>query len=226
MSATRDALIDLLKDLFSTPGLSITAESSVPVELQATTLLLQSSRSATIPQIAELLLHVLLSISPFEHSLPVLHREHQQRFKAIWTVDHDLAFGKTIDEDNALTAMVGLNVLSAFRPNLQRLHDSGFRFVSDLVLSCLMSLSPEGSSRNLNIRGWVDAHGASVSILSELFHSIPTADWMRLDDQTEWAVNVWKCLQLLSSGASWWSMESTVHRENMLRLAKCVCELC
>jgi len=220
LPTTQGALIDLLEELFSSPCISIVSESSAPIEYRTTTLLLQSACSATISQLVELLLHILLSHPPFEHTEPDLLRTQQQRFFAIWTRDHDLAFGKTSD---TLTAIDGINLLASLRPDFQRLGDSGFRFICELLLSCLQRLSPEGPSRNLNIRGWVDAHGAAVTVLSELLNSIPAADWLHLDEQAECAVPVWKCLQLLISGASWWSNESTVYRENMQRLAKCAC---
>ncbi|KAF8251783.1 hypothetical protein K440DRAFT_637026 [Wilcoxina mikolae CBS 423.85] len=188
LPTTQGALIDLLEELFSTPGISIVSESSAPIEYHTTTLLLQSARTATTPQLIELLLHILLSHPPFEHNDPKLLRTQQQRFFAIWTRNHDLASGKASAEDDVLTATDGINVLASLRPDFQRLRDSGFRFICELLLSCLQRLSPESSSRNLNIRGWVDAHGAAVTVLSELLLSIPAADWLRLDEQAECAV--------------------------------------
>jgi hypothetical protein len=120
---------------------------------------------------------------------------------------------------------VGLGLLSSLRPDFQRLGDSGFRFVSELLLSCLQRLSPEGAGKNRNVRGWGEAHGTAVTVLSELLLSIPAAEWLRLDEQAECALPVWKCLQLLSSGAAWWGAgrESTLYSDNLLRLARCVC---
>jgi hypothetical protein len=223
--ATQPALIDLLEELLSTPCTVTVSESSVPIEYRTTTLLLRSARTATIPQLIELILHILLSQPPFTYaSTDALHTQ-RQRFFAVWTRDNGVTSSKSSLQlqENALTASVGLSLLSSLRPDFQRLGDSGFRFVSELLLSCLQRLSPEGAGGNQNIRGWVEAHGSAVTVLSELLHSIPTAEWLKLDEQAECALPVWKCLQLLSLGAVWWGGESSVYRESLLRLARCVC---
>ena len=219
---TRSALAEFLSTLLSTPSVSLLSDSSAPIELRTISLLIESAHSATIPQLAELILHILLSQPPFTHSTPSDLRPYQECFLALWTQDHDTIPGKLTAPESVLTANTGLGILSSMRVNFQRLSDSGFRLVCKLLLACLQRLSPEGSSRNLNIRGWIDAHGSGISVLAELLHSIPAVEWLRLE-QAECALPLWECLQLLVSAASWWSTESAVYRENMIRLGRCVC---
>jgi hypothetical protein len=218
--ATQTALVELLEDIFSSSAVAIASDAAVSAEYRTTTLLLQSARSATMQQLGELLLHVILSQPPFNHTLPELLREHQQRFFTIWTQDHNF---HPSSHHPTLTPAFGLDLLKSLRPEFQRLGEPGFQFVADLLLSCLRRLSPENSSRNPNIRGWVNVHSTAITVLSELLYSVPTAGWSDLDEQAEHVAPVWKCLQYLCSGASWWSNENPVYQENILKLARCVC---
>jgi hypothetical protein len=217
------ALLDLLEEIFSIPCIAISSDSSASTEYRTTTLLLQSARSAPLPQLVELILHLLLSHPPFTHTAADLLISHPQRFLVIWNHDHETSSHLSVKD--ALTPAICLNMLRNQRLEFQRLGQPGFRFVSELLLSCLERLSPEGSSRSLNIRGWVHAHGEAVAVLEELLYSVPPADWLRLDTHAEYALAMWKCLKMLCSGATWWSMESGVYRANLERLGKCVCSL-
>jgi len=195
------------------------------------------SDSTTVGQLVELNLYILLGRIPFNISRADFEIQHR-RFLKIWSGEHeqDVAPEKstTHREENKqgketekgkdiMTAAAGLSYLAGTRLNFQRLGDSGFRFVSELLLVCLQKLSPEGTSGNFGIRGWVVAHGHAVEVLSELLSDVPLANWASLDEQAERTFPVWQCLQLLTSGATWWGGESGPYRENMLRLAMCIC---
>jgi hypothetical protein len=210
-----DALTELLSEIFSS--------SSVIISTDQSEILLQSARTSTIPQLVELLLNILFSQSPFEHntSSVVPLASHRKKFFAIWSNDNEQSNSRN---SATIVPTVGLSLLSSFRLEFQRLSESCFSFIAELLLSCLQRLSPETSGRSLNIRGWVDAHEIAVTVLSELLHAVPAADWTRLDEQADCIAPVWKCLQLLCSGASWFSMESPAYRENMTKLAMRICK--
>ena len=241
-STTHSALVCLLDDLLSLDSIQLLTEPPGPVDAHTKTLMLQAagSSSAKIAQLVEINLHILLNQYPFSAPSTDL-KPQQQRFFRIWTGEHELelAPGKSTvqgreqekekgkkekgDRENTLPAAAGLSFLSEIRPNFQRLGNSGFHFIFELLLSCLQKLSPEGTSKNPNIRGWVGVHATAITVLSELLYSIPTTSWPGLDEQAECVFPVWQCLQLLTTGATWWGSESSLYRESMLRLAKCIC---
>jgi hypothetical protein len=60
--------------------------------------------------------------------------------------------------------------------------------------------------------------------MGELLHGVPHADWEELDTHAQYTLALWQCLEIMCSGAGWWSREDAVYRESMVTLAKHVCE--
>lgn len=190
-------------------------------------LLLNEACSGTLAQLVEFLLQLLLSHPPFTHTSPELLPGHLSRFLAIWTRDFNsssaIGYGPVANHDNLkLTPLRGLYLLAELRPSFQKLTEGGFKFVSELLLSCICLLSPTesgGSSGN-----WINAHEKAVDILTDLLYSVPTVVWLQQDENAKHATAIWKCLQLLTSGAVWWRRKSETFGKNLERLARRFCE--
>lgn len=221
-------LLNLLEDIFNTSCISISstsisARSATNNEYRTTTLILRDARSASLANLVELVLQLLLSHPPFTHTSPRLLGEHMSRFFIIWTGDFDAssAVGSSTSAGQGVTPQQGLDVLADLRLSFQTLGEDGFKFVSELLLSCVHRLSPEaGGSR----RSWAVTHAKAVDVLSQLLHSVPSADWLRQDKHLEHAAATWKCLQLLTSGAVWWEKESKLFGRSLERLSRCFCK--
>ncbi|KAI5804324.1 hypothetical protein EDC01DRAFT_760509 [Geopyxis carbonaria] len=220
-SSIHSKLVELLQNVFSTECLSISSDRTASQDHHTKTLILSSARTATVSHLAELLLHILLSQPPFKHTDAELWKVHTQCFSSIWTTNYSTSSHESGRSDSyELTPTACLSLLSDIRLDFHRVEKQGFGFVSELLFSCLKQLSPKGATRNLNIRGWVSSHTAAVAILGELLHAVPSADWQDLDIDVTYTVELWKCLELLCSGASWWSIESLEYLENIVRLGQ------
>ena len=224
--SVQPALCTLLSDIFSTPCVAICTDAPTHAESQTTTLLLlESSRYAPVPDLVDLLLHILLNQPPFTHQNPDLWKVHKSRFLAIWTRNHTVAACEDAANFDALSPAACLQILSTMRLEFRNLEDRGFHLVSELLLASLKQLSSEGAIKDLNINEWVRSHSVAVDVLDDLLHSVPKADMQDLDLMAEYCGPMWRCLQLLSSGAAWWpSTGNSTYQDNTVRLARCLCE--
>lgn len=235
---TEKCLLDLLRDMSSINCIRISSPVQNPIwftfdaweaylnEQNTMTLLLNGTCSATLAQLVEFLLQLLLSHPPFTHTSPELLPEHLSRFLVIWT--H--GFGASLELENIpvannnswkLTPLRGLHLLAELRLSFQKLTESGFEFVSELLLSCICLLSPTESGSS---GSWVDVHEKAVDILTDLLYSVPTTSWLQQEENAKHARAIWKCLQLLTSGAIWWRRKSETFGKNLERLARRFCE--
>lgn len=238
--STKRALLGLLGDMSSvhcihissppqgSAWLTIDSWINYRNEHNTMTLLLDEACSATLVQLVGFLLQLLLSHPPFAHTSPELLPEHLSRFLAIWTRDFGdslaVGGGPIVSHDNQrLTPQYGLQILTELRPSFQNLREGGFKFVSELLLSCICLLSPtEGGSLSGN---WVNTHKKAVDVLSDLLYSVPATGWLQKAENAKHATAVWKCLQILTSGAMWWGKGSGIFERSLERLARRFCEL-
>lgn len=234
---TEKSLLDLLRDMSSINCIRIASPVQNPIwftfdaweaylnEQNTMTLLLNGTCSATLAQLVEFLLQLLLSHPPFTHTSPELLPEHLSRFLVIWTQGFGASLGsENIPVDNnswKLTPLRGIHLLAELRLSFQKLTERGFEFVSELLLSCICPLSPTESGSS---GSWVDVHEKAVDILTDLLYSVPTTAWLQQDENAKHATAVWKCLQLLTSGAIWWRKKSEAFGKNLERLARRFCE--
>lgn len=230
---TKHELFNLLQEIFNVPCISVSS-GPIVVPLSASTglndkinedqtpdLLLSDARTASTPQLVELILQILLTGPPFIHKSPGLLVQQRTKFFQIWSRDHtDGSTGGENDDEEGLPPQKSLHILAEIRTSFQRLTEDGFQFVSELLLSCLLRLSLVNTAG----RSWVIEHGKAVKILSDLLHSLPDAGWLSMDTNFENTVMVWKCLNLLTAGAPWWESRSKEYEKNILRLSKCFCE--
>lgn len=238
--STESALLSLLADMsrihcirISSPlqdpaWLAIDAWINYKNEHNTMTLLLNEACSATLAQLVGFLLQLLLSHPPFTHTSPDILPDHLSRFLVIWTRD----FGGSLSTGNSpignhenrrLTPQYGLQLLVELRISFQNLTEGGFKFVSELLLSCICLLSPtEGGGSSGN---WVNVHKRAVDVLSDLLYSVPAVGWLQQAENAKHTTAVWKCLQLLTSGAMWWGRGSKTFEGSLERLARRFCEL-
>lgn len=234
---TEQALLDLLRDIFSFPCIHISSPLSNPApstsilaasitsgnEHDTITLLLSEARSASIAQLVEFLLQLLLSHPPFTHTSPDLLAVHQSRFLTIWGQDICAsAVGSdhpTTDDEQKLSPQQSLKLLVELRRSFRKMSEDGFKFVSELLLSCVYRLSSGSGGSG---RSWVTTHGKAVDVLSELLYSVPEAGWLQHQKDAGHITAVWKCLQLLTSGAAWWGKDANFWR-SLERLARRFC---
>lgn len=238
--STEEAFLNLLRDIFSISCIHITSSLLNPMaagpifsasassgnELQTMTLLLREAHSASLSQLVEFLLQLLLSHPPFKHTSPRLLEGHQSRFLAIWKGDIDVSSAAELsptatDGRQGLTPLQGLNLLVELRLSFQKLDEVGFRFVSELLLSCVYRLCSASGGSGQN---WVNVHKKTVDILTELLCSVPTVSWLKQEENAKYITAVWKCLQLLTSGATWWGKNEDFGM-SLERLARRFCEL-
>lgn len=237
--STEKSLLNLLRDMSSINCIRISSPVQNPIwftfdaweaylnEQNTMTLLLNGTCSATLAQLVEFLLQLLLSHPPFTHTSPELLPEHLSRFLATWKG----GFGASLEIGNIpvanddswkLTPLRGLHLLAELRLSFQKLNEGGFEFISELLLSCICLLSPTESGGSSG--SWVDVHEKAVDILTDLLYSVPTTVWLQQDENAKHATAVWKCLQLLTSGAIWWRRKSETFGKNLERLARRFCE--
>ncbi|KAL7273491.1 hypothetical protein RUND412_003645 [Rhizina undulata] len=226
----------LLQEILSSACISILPSEIKPVpqtptqsaNYQSTYLLLQDARTASIEELVDIVLNLLLSKPPWKHMDQVLLKKQQEKFLGIWGRDEGgyspADAGQNGINSEALGPSKGLELLYGFRMNLQDLGSEGFVFVSQLLLSCLHRLSPEGSSRSVNAKSWVKEHGNAVAVITELLFAAPVTDWGKLDEHAGYLEPTWKCLGILCRGAGWWG-RSAEFRDALERLARCFFKL-
>lgn len=229
--SSKRALLDLLGDMSSIHCICISSPLQEPTwyrsEDNTMKPLVNEACSATLAQLIEFLLQLLLSHPPFTHTSPELLPEHLSRFLAIWTRDFGTSSEigySTVASDGSqrLTPQHGLHLLAELRHSFQKLTEGGFKFVSELLMSCICPLSPAGGGSSSG--NWVGAHEKAVDVLSDLLCSLPTVGWLQQDENAKNVTAVWKCLQILTSGAAWWRKNENFER-SLERLARRFCKL-